>query len=155
MAGIRFKDLSLETDMLRARLSMARPSRRAERAFRALHRRVGEDMLPYMPSRTGGFRQRTQAANRALIGSGQVLAGVGPMGRYLYQNRVMVDAATGRGPQMIPGVGPRFEKGADLTATDRQLRYSYAGTRPFWFAYAKQRRMDSWTEEVQRILDGK
>ena len=67
----------------------------------------------------------------------------------------MADAATGRGPALIPGVGPRFARGARLTATGRPLRYSSAGARPAWFETAKARRMERWTSEVQRIINGR
>ena len=130
-------------------------SDRLARAYDALHEMAADDMLPFMPSRTGAFRQRTRAANQAMIGSGQIYAGVGPMGQYLYRNRAMVDAATGKGPRFIPGVGPRFEKGASLTATGRPLRYSDAGARAAWFEYAKARRIRRWIDGVQAILDGR
>lgn len=130
-------------------------SGRLERAYRRLHEMAAADMLPYMPSRTGGFRERTRAANEAMIGSGRLYAGVGPMGQYLYRNRAMVDAATGKGPRFIPGVGPRFERGARLTATDRALRYSSAAARPAWFEQAKARELKRWIDEAQAILDGK
>lgn len=155
MGQIRFKGFSLDEKAVRARLSMSRPSANAKRAYVRLHEMAAADMLPYMPARTGGFRERTQAANAAMTGSGQIYAGVGPMGQYLYRDRVMVDAATGRGPQVIPGVGPRFRKGARLKTTDRPLRYSAPGARSMWFEYAKARRLQAWMDEVQRLLDGR
>lgn len=154
MAGIRFKGFSLNEKGVRAYLSMERPSARATRAYVRLHEMAADDMTPYMPARTGGFRARTRAANASMAGSGHIYAGVGPMGRYLYRDRVMVDAATGRGPNVIPGVGPRFETGARLTATDRTLRYSSPAARPAWFEAAKAQRLGQWISEVQRIIDG-
>lgn len=129
-------------------------SDRLSKAYDALHVMAADDMLPFMPSRTGAFRERTRAANEAMIGSGRIYAGVGPMGRYLYRNRAMVDAATGKGPRSIPGVGPRFEKGARLAATGKHLRYSDAAARAAWFKYAKARRLKRWIDEMQTILDG-
>ncbi len=155
MNGIRFRGFAFRENGVRARLDMARTSRRAGRAYERLHEMAAEDMLPYMPSGTGGFRERTRAANRNAAGSGMIWAGVGPMGEYLYRGKAMVDAATGRGPRMIAGVGPRFERGAKLTATDRDLHYAAAGARPAWFEYAKAMRLQRWVAEVQRVLDGK
>lgn len=152
---IRFKGFSLREKNVTARLSMDRPSARASRAYVRLHEQVAADMLPYMPSRTGAFRQRTAAANAALAGSGWLYAGVGPMGAYLYRGRTMVDAATGRGPMVIPGVGPRFRAGAKLTAGTRPLRYSAAGTGPAWFETAKAQRLQRWLGQTQDILDGR
>lgn len=134
---------------------MDRPSARATKAFERLHIRVADDMLPFMPSSSGGFRQRTRAANAALAGSGQLYAGVAPMGAYLYRGRTMVDAATGRGPMVIPGAGPRFRKGASLVPGTKALQYSAAGTGPAWFETAKARRLNDWVKEVQDILDGR
>ena len=151
---IRFKSFAFRSRDVDARLSMARPSARATQAFRRVHEMAAEDMLPYMPSRTGGFRERTRAANASMSGSGRIYAGVGPMGQYLYRNRAMVDAATGKGPQFIPGVGPRFERGARLRTTDRALHYTSAAARPAWFDYAKARRLRNWVDETQRIMDG-
>lgn len=130
-------------------------SHRLAKAYDALHVMAADDMLPFMPSRTGAFREQTRAANETMIGSGQIYAGVGPMGRYLYQNRAMVDVVTGKGPCFIPGVGPRFEKGARLAASGRRLRYSDAGARAAWFEYAKARRIGRWVNEMQAILDGR
>ena len=155
MGGIHFRGFSLRDKGVRAWLDMTRPSARATRAYVRLHEMAAEDMLAYMPAGTGVFRERTRAANAVMAGSGQIYAGVGPMGRYLYRGRAMVDAATGRGPRYIPGVGPRFEKGARLVSTDRMLRYAAPGARAMWFEYAKARRMRAWTGEVQRLIDGR
>lgn len=148
------KGFALNDRTVRAKLDTARMEKRLARAYVRLHQMAAEDMLPYMPAQTGGFRAQTQAANEAMAGSGHILAGVGPMGQYLYRGRAMADAATGRGPALIPGVGPRFEKGARLAVTGKALRYSAAGTGPAWFEAAKAQHLKEWTREVQRIIDG-
>lgn len=153
--AIRFKGFSLKDENVTAYLSMDRPSARASKAYERLHERAADGMLPFMPGRTGAFRQRTRAANAALVGSGQLYAGVGPMGAYLYRGRTMVDAATGKGPVAIPGVGPRFRKGASLVPGAKALHYSAAGTGPAWFETAKACRLQSWIDEIQDILDGR
>ncbi len=157
MSAVRFRVRSFRTQSGAVRVAFdgMELSGRLEKAYDALHEMAAEDMLPYMPVRTGGFRERTRAANESMVGSGQIYAGVGPMARYLYQNRVMVDAATGKGPRNIPGVGPRFQKGAHLAATDRPLRYSSPSARPAWFEAAKAARLRRWLDRMQAILDGK
>lgn len=157
MSAVRYRlrGFAVRAPGAEAQFSAEGLSDRLERAYGALHEMAADDMLPFMPSRTGAFRERTRAANEAMIGSGQIYAGVGPMGRYLYQNRAMVDAATGKGPRYIPGVGPRFEKGARLISSGRSLHYSGAAARAAWFEYAKARRLKRWLGEVQAILDGK
>lgn len=151
----RLKGFTVRQGCADAAFSAGGLSDRLRRAYRKLHEMAADDMLPYMPSRTGQFREQTRAANTAMIGSGHIYAGVGPMGRYLYRNRVMVDAATGKGPRIIPGVGPRFHKGAKLTATDRRLHYSSRAAREAWFEYAKAKRLKYWIDQMQAIVDGK
>lgn len=151
----RLKGFSIRRDGAEVSFSTEGLSGRLSEAYDALYEMAADDMLPYMPVRTGAFRERTRAANETMTGSGQIYAGVGPMGRYLYQNRVMVDAATGKGPRFIPGVGPRFKKGARLAATDRPLHYASKDARPAWFEYAKARRLRRWIGRMQAILDGR
>lgn len=55
--------------------------------------------------------------------------------RYQYYGKVMVNAKTGKGPALIPGVGYRYKKGTILKATDRDLEYDKtknAKAGPFW-----------------------
>ena len=155
MNQIRFRGFVLRERGVQARLDMDRPSARATRAYVRLHEMAAEAMEPYMPARTGRFREQTHAANRAAARSGQIYAGVGPMGEYLYRGKAMVDAATGQGPRMIAGVGPRFERGARLTAVARDLHYTGVNARPRWFEAAKAQDLAKWVDAVQRILDGK
>ena len=157
MSAVRFqvKSFGGSNGSVRVAFDGKELSGRLERAYDALHEMAAEDMLPYMPVRTGAFRERTRAANESMTGSGEIFAGVGPMARYLYQNRVMVDAATGKGPRNIPGVGPRFQKGAHLAASDRALRYASPSARPAWFEAAKAARLKRWLGRMQAILDGK
>lgn len=157
MSAVRFrvKSFGTENGTVRVAFDGTELSDRLERACDALHEMAAEDMLPYMPVRTGAFRERTRGANESMTGTGEIYAGVGPMARYLYRNRVMVDAATGKGPRNIPGVGPRFQKGAHLTASGRALHYSSPSARPAWFEVAKAAGLKRWLGRMQAILDGK
>lgn len=47
-----------------------------------------------------------------------------PGARYAYEGKKMVNAKTGKGPGVIPGVGPRYRKGTILTVTDEDLVYT-------------------------------
>ena len=89
-------------------------------------------VVKYMPYRTGATIKLTQAQSPV---SGDAINTFVPFARYLHEGKVMVNAATGKGPAYIPNVGYRFPKGAQLEATDRPLTYtttknSEAG--PFW-----------------------
>lgn len=48
----------------------------------------------------------------------------GPESRMLYHGKVMVNSVTGKGPGVIPDVGPRYRKGTTLKATDRDLNFN-------------------------------
>lgn len=89
-------------------------------------------IVKYMPYRTGATIKLTQAQSPI---SGDAINTFVPYGRYLHEGKVMVNAATGKGPAKIPNVGYRFPKGSQLMATDRPLTYTttknpLAG--PFW-----------------------
>ena len=75
------------------------------------------------------------------------------MGRYLHEGKVMVDAATGKGPANIPGVGYRFREGAKLMATDRALKYSN-GRGAQWVPITISAHKQEWVKEVKRIAGG-
>ena len=47
-----------------------------------------------------------------------------PYAKYLFYGKKMVNAKTGKGPRMIPGVGLRYKKGAVLKATSADLKYN-------------------------------
>ena len=122
---------------------------------------VMQSMIPYMPKQTGTFINVTQGMSQAIAGSGKVVAAAPPMGRYLYEGKVMVDAETGKGPQKIP-IGPgdayllRFRKGAKLKATDRPLQYSkHANPKAtdHWFEAARERDEKAWIRIAQKGLE--
>ena len=84
---------------------------------------VMTSMIPFMPKQTGTFINVTQGMSQSIAGSGKVVAAAPPMGRYLYEGKVMVDSVTGKGPAKIP-IGPgeyilRYRKGSKLKPTDR------------------------------------
>ena len=78
-------------------------------------------IVKYMPYRTGATIKLTQAQSPI---SGDAVNTFVPYARYLHEGKVMVNAATGKGPAYIPNVGYRFPKGSKLRATDRPLTYT-------------------------------
>lgn len=147
----------LVTDAIEVHVSMEASAGRIARAHSGLKADIMASMLYFMPFLTGDFQRRTRAANMALIGTDEMYAGVGPMGGYLYHGKVMVNAATGKGPGVIPGVGPRYRQGTKLRATSRPLNLTRGNpnAQPYWYDEAKARDLDKWVDAVQRILDGK
>ena len=123
-----------------------------------LDSQIMTDMIPLMPMDTGVFIHNTVSRSQALAGTGIVCAGAPPMGRYLYEGKVMVDSETGKGARrMVLKTGEviyRHRKGSTLVPTDRPLTYSRAGVVPHWFEEARRRHFNDWVAGVQKILGG-
>ena len=149
------KGFSIVHADMKVHVSMDRINRNLDRAQFWLDNQIMEDMSPLMPMNEGNFINATKAKSRSLAGSGVVVAGIGPMGRYLYEGKVMVDKETGKGPRNIPGVGLRFRKGAKLVETNRPLTYSNPSARPEWFEVAKKKHVKEWVDGVKEKAGGK
>lgn len=106
---------------------------------------VMTSMEPYMPHRTGVFRNITKAMSAAIAGSGTVIAAAPPFGRFLYEGKVMVDPETN---------SPWARPGAKKVVTDRDLKYSNPKATPHWFDTAKENHGESWVREVKKIAGG-
>ena len=148
---------TLVTDSIEVNITMEATAARIAKAHKHLQMMITDSMLPLMPHVTGNFQARTRGMNMAMLGTEYMYAGVGPMGQYLYHGKVMVDAATGRGPFPIKDVGPRFRKGAKLKVTSRDLDTSNGASgnwTPYWFDEAKRRHLSAWVRGVQKDLEG-
>jgi hypothetical protein len=131
------------------------------RAQYALDNMVMTSMVPYMPMQTGTFVNVTRGMSQAIAGSGKVVAAAPPMGRYLYEGKVMVDSVTGKGPAKIPlSTGEyilRYRKGAKLKATDRPLQYSKRANpdaTDHWFEPAKRKDGKMWIKKTKKLAGG-
>ncbi len=148
-----FEGFSIVLANMRCEVHLDRFSGQFARAQFWLDSQIMTDMVPHMPFLTGTFINLTRGASASLAGSGLVVAGVGPMGRYLHEGKVMVNAATGKGPANIPGVGPRFTQGAKLMPTSRNLKYSNSrGSQWVPITIAQHKR--EWVKEVKHIAGG-
>ena len=127
------------------RINLSRFEKQFEEAQYALDSMIMEDMVPYMPHQTGTFINVTRAMSAALAGSGKVVAAAPPMGRFLYEGKVMVDPVTG---------SPWARAGAKKIVTDRDLKYGNPKATPHWFDTAKERHGKSWIREVKKIAGG-
>lgn len=157
-----FKGFSIVQGDIKVNVSMARFEKQFERAQFALDSAVMTSMVPFMPMDTGTFVQTTRGMSASMAGTGQVIAAAPPMGRYLYEGKVMVDSQTGKGPRKIQ-MGPggeyifRFRKGAKLVATGRPLTYSthaHPDATDHWFDAAKKRDLKKWVQTVKKIAGG-
>lgn len=130
---------------LEMRIDLSRFEKQFEDAQFALDSAVMKDMKPYMPKQTGTFVNITSAQSASLAGSGTVVAAAAPMGRFLYEGKVMVDPLTG---------SPFARPGAKKVVTDRDLKYSNPKATPHWFDTAKKNHGKSWVREVKKIAGG-
>ena len=79
-----------------------------------------------------------------------------PGARYAYEGKKMVNAKTGKGPGVIPGVGPRYRKGTILKVTGESLEYTktknpLAG--PHYDKTLVAREGPAMVEDLQRFID--
>ena len=139
-----------------AEIRFDRFSRQFAAAQEWLAEQVLADCKPFMPFQTGSMTQRSYVAE-----GGKHVVFLGPYARMQYEGKVMVDAATGKGPMKIPdgsgGYLLRFRKGATLVPTDRPLNYSTTANpqaTDHWFDAAKAANQDYWLERVKRIGGG-
>lgn len=150
-----YEDANLKIDV-----SLDRIKSNTKKAQFYLDNQVMNSMIRFMPMRAGSFIALTRAKSSAYAGTGIVYAGVSPMGRYLYEGKVMVDSATGKGAFPLKDgngniIGFRFRRGAKLEPTNRQLTYSRASATPRWFETAKAQYKKQWVDGVKKIVGGR
>lgn len=116
---------------------------------------IRKDTSPYVPMLTGSLDTRTRIEGASDSGfgpaAGSTIVYPGPYARYLYYGRVMVDAATGKGPMRIVSKDGteviRFRKGAKLKPIDRELkiqRSKHPKAQSFWFEASKAKNLPKW-----------
>lgn len=132
------QDIELDVDL-------SRFEKQYGKAQYALDSMIMTSMVPYMPHQTGTFINVTKAMSAAIAGSGTVVAAAAPMGRFLYEGKVMVDEQTG---------SPWARPGAKKIVTDRDLTYSNPRATPHWFDTAKKNHGASWVKAVKNIAGG-
>lgn len=133
-------EIELELDINTAKLKD-----NAMKAQYALDSQIMTDMMPLMPMDTGSFINTTALHSAALAGSGEVVAGVGPMGRFLYEGLVMIDPETG---------SPFARPGVKKVVTDRPLVFQRGGAVPHWFDEAKTSHLEDWVKLVAKFYRG-
>ena len=106
------------------------------------------DMPPYMPMQTGTFQNVTRAMSAAIAGSGKVVAAAPPMGRFLYEGKVMVG---------VDSHSPFARYGEKKVVTDRDLQYSTAAhpkVEKKWFDAAKRDHGSDWVKMAKKVAGG-
>lgn len=137
------RDATIELDV-----DLSRFEKQYGKAQFVLDNAVMTSMVPYMPHRTGVFINVTKAMSAAIAGSGTVVAAAPPMGRFLYEGKVMIDPETG---------SPWARPGAKKIVTDKSLNYDKAHhpkVTDHWFETAKKNHGKSWVKAVKKEAGG-
>lgn len=140
-----FPGFSIVSGDIKVDVSLSRFEKQFQEAQFWLDGQVMTDMVPYMPHRDGAFVNLTRMRSAALQGTGKVVAGAPPQGRFLYEGKVMVDPVTG---------SPWARKGAKKVVTERPLTYSNPKATPHWFDTAKDAHGKAWVKGVKQIAGG-
>lgn len=157
-----FKGFSIVDGDIHVKLNLDRFEKQYQKAQYQLDGAVMNSMVPFMPMINGTFINATREQSAAIQGTGRVVAGASPQGRYLYMGKVMVDKDTGKGPYKIPtGSGGeyvlRFRDGAKLEATNRPLQYTrqaHPKAQSHWFDAAKKKDGKAWIRGVKETAGG-
>ena len=134
-------DIELEVDL-------SRFNKQYGEAQYLLDSMVMTSMERFMPRVTNTFINVTKAMSAAIAGSGTVVAAAPPMGRFLYEGKVMVDPETN---------SPWARKGAKKVVTDKNLIYDKSANpdaTDHWFVLAKESDLDLWLKEVKETAGG-
>ena len=135
------------SDVLMRKLEAAGPM-----VAHALASQVAKDTEPFVPALTKSQVNRTQVVENRIVYPG-------PYARYLYEGKVMVDAATGKGPMRIVSKDGseviRFHKGAKLKPTDRPLDIKkdvHPQATDHWFEASKAQNMGKWARAAGKLM---
>ena len=123
------------------------------RAAHAVAIQIASDTEPFVPALNKSLVNRTR-----VIGSSVVYPG--PYARYLYNGKVMVDAATGKGPMhFVDKYGNEvvlFPKGSTLKETDRNLVFTksvHSQAQDHWSEASKAQNLDKWVRVAGKAVD--
>lgn len=144
-----FPSFSMVAGDITVNISLNRFEKQFQEAQNWLDGQVFTDMEKYMPFRDGNMRNVFAIMSRSMQGTGRVIAGVPPYGRFLYEGKVMVDPLTG---------SPWARAGAKKVVTDRDLvfdKIAHPRATDHWFDAAKTENVKSWVKGVKRIAGGK
>lgn len=121
-------------------------------ASHALAVQMAKDTEPFVPARTKSLVNRTQVVEDTIIYPG-------PYARYLYEGKVMVDSATGKGPmRYVTKDGDlviRFRKGARLRPTARSLDIRTSvnpQAQARWFEGSKAQNLEKWVQFAEKEI---
>lgn len=153
-----FKGFSIVDGDIRVTLNMNRFEQQFQRAQYQLDGAVMNSMVPFMPKINGTFINETRSQSTALQGTGTVVAGAAPQGRYLYMGKTMVDEKTGsawarKGAKkvLVSQYGGKTTAKEDLVYT----KQAHPKAQSHWFDAAKQKDGKKWVRNVKETAGGR
>lgn len=124
----------------------------AKKAEHAVAMQAKADTEQFVPSLNGVLRKRTRVKDNLIIYPG-------PYARYLYYGKVMVNAATGKGPShFVDKDGNekiRFPKDSRLIPTERNLKLAHTPdpkAQAGWFEVSKAQNLDKWKRKAAEAI---
>lgn len=148
-----FENFSVITDAVDIKVDMSVLDDRFNKAQFALDSAIMTSMIPFMPHRDGSFINRTKAESAAIAGSGEVIAGAAPFGRFLYEGKTMVDEKTGSTWARKGAKKVLVSQYTGKTNAKENLTFS-KGAQSHWLEPAVKKDGDSWVKTVANILGG-
>lgn len=136
-------DIDVNADGVHIHINTSIYGERVRQAQYWLDNQVMTDMVPLMPRNTGTFINLTRAQSAALAGTGKVVAAAPPMGRFLYEGKVMVGEESG---------SPWAKAGEHKVVTGKPLTFSNPDAVPHWFDVAKQTHLQEWIDGVKKVM---
>lgn len=140
-----YKDRTIDGVM---QIDLSRFEGQYSRAQYLLDSMVMDSMVPYMPMQTGTFINVTRGMSQAIAGSGKVVAAAPPMGRFLYEGKVMVGERS----------GSAYAKPAERkVVTEGKLDYSrhaHPNATDHWFDAAKDAHGKTWVKKTKQVAGG-
>lgn len=118
------------------------------KAEKDLAQQVFKDTREYVPFREGVFDRRSRVI-------GNIIEYSGNMVNYLWEGKKMVNAATGKGPRIIPDVGPRWPKYATLAPTSIPLKYTHdfhSKAQDHWMDASMHDNMKKWADIAEEAI---
>jgi hypothetical protein len=143
--SFNYKDKNIDGNM---KIDLGRFEGQYSKAQYLLDSMVMDSMVPYMPMQTGTFINVTRGMSQAIAGSGKVVAAAPPMGRFLYEGKVMVGERT---------KSAFAEKGERKVVVERNLQYSrhaHPSATDHWFDAAKKAHGKTWVKKTKEMAGG-
>ena len=129
-------------------INLSRFERQFQKAQFGLDTTVMQSMIPFMPMQTSSFINVTMGMSMSIAGTGKVYAAAPPMGRFLYEGKVMIGVRTR---------SPFAAYGEKKVVTSKNLQYSqhaHPRVTDHWFESSKEAYGDVWIRKTKQIAGG-